>query len=71
MSKKGHDMNRISTAEAATRLGISPQALRVWIEQKGDSHPFGAVIREKSNRYGRNTYFINEQRLESYLQGKQ
>ena len=60
----------MTTKQAATRLGISPQALRVWIEQKGDNHPFGAVIREKSSRYGRNTYFINEQRLESYLQGK-
>lgn len=60
----------MTTKQAATRLGISPQALRVWIEQKNGSHPFGEVIREKSGKYGRNTYFINEQRLESYLQGK-
>lgn len=60
----------MTTKQAADRLGISQQALRVWIEQKGDSHPFGTVIREKQGRHGRNTYFINEQRLESYLSGK-
>ena len=60
----------MTTKQAATRLGISPQALRVWIEQKNGNHPFGEVIREKSGKYGRNTYFINEQRLENYLQGR-
>ena len=54
--------------QAATQLGISTQALRVWIAQ--GNHPFGCVIRQKDKRNGRNTYYINEQALKNFIEGK-
>lgn len=58
---------RIKTADAAKQLGIPEQSLRLWC-QKGC--PFGEVMIEKKSRNGRNTYYINKERLNLYLQGK-
>lgn len=49
--------------QAATQLGISPQALRVWIAQ--GNHPFGDVIRDGK----RKSYLITESRFKVWLEG--
>lgn len=58
---------RVSIKEAAEKLGIPDQSLRLWV-QKGC--PFGEVMIDKRSRYGRRTYYINRERLDLYLQGK-
>lgn len=60
-------MARVKTKDAAERLGIPEQSLRLWC-QKGC--PFGEVLIEKKGRTGRRTYYINSERFELYLQGK-
>jgi len=59
---------RIKVADAARILEVPEQSLRLWIA-KGTC-PFGSVMIEKKSRNGRNTYYINEERLNLYLQGK-
>lgn len=51
--------------QAATQLGISPQALRVWIAQSQGNHPFGEVIRSGK----RKSYLIVESRFKAWLEG--
>ena len=58
---------RVTTKEAATLLGIPEQSLRLWL-QKGA--PFGEVMIDKRNKYGRRTYYICKERLERYIKGE-
>ena len=51
--------------QAATQLGISQQALRVWIAQSQGNHPFGDIIRDGK----RKSYLITESRFEAWLEG--
>ena len=59
---------RVKIKDAATRLGIPEQSLRCWIAN--GTCPFGEVLIDKKDRYGRRTYYINRDRLELYLAGK-
>ena len=54
--------------QVAKQLRLSEQLVRVWI-QSGNC-PFGYVIRQKDKRNGRNTYYINEQALKNFIEGK-
>ena len=58
---------RVKIKEAAERLDIPPQALRVWVQR---GCPFGEVLHEQKSRHGRKTYYINSERLEKYLEGR-
>lgn len=49
-------------------IQLSEQLIRVWIQS--GSCPFGYVIRPKNKRNGRNTYYINEQALKNFIEGK-
>lgn len=51
-------------SDAAKRLGISAQTLRLALQQ--DKFPFGKAIRTSQKRY---TYWISESLLERYLEG--
>lgn len=48
--------------EAAERLGMNPQTLRMALIQK--LFDFGVAIKTSKNRY---TYYINEYKLYEYL----
>lgn len=50
--------------EAAKRLGMSTQTLRLALQQ--NLFPFGVAVKTSQNRY---TYAIFEKRLEKYLEG--
>lgn len=50
--------------EAAKRLEINPQTLRLALQQR--LFPFGVAVKTSENRY---TYKIFETRLERYLDG--
>lgn len=50
--------------EAAKRLGMSTQTLRLALQQ--NLFPFGVAVKTSKNRY---TYAIFETRLEKYLEG--
>ncbi|MBR5298540.1 MAG: hypothetical protein IKU29_11855 [Parabacteroides sp.] len=50
--------------EAAKKLGMSTQTLRLALRQR--LFNFGEAVKTSENRY---TYYINEQRLENYLKG--
>ena len=49
-------------SEAANRLGVSPQTLRLALQQ--NKFTFGVAIKTSQNRY---TYYVNEKLLEEYL----
>lgn len=51
-------------SEAAKKLGMNTQTLRLALQQR--LFPFGEAIKTSENRY---TYYINEKRLERYLEG--
>ena len=51
-------------SQAAERLGMNTQTLRLALQQK--LFPFGVAVRTSENRY---TYYINVKRLERYLEG--
>lgn len=51
-------------SEAAEKLGMSTQTLRLALQQR--LFPFGVAVKTSENRY---TYKIFEQRLERYLEG--
>ena len=51
-------------SEAAKRLGMNTQTLRLALQQK--LFDFGVAVHTSENRY---TYYINETRLEKYLEG--
>lgn len=51
-------------SEAAKRLGMSTQTLRLALRQ--GLFDFGTAVKTSENRW---TYYINPMRLEKYLQG--
>jgi hypothetical protein len=51
-------------SEAAKRLGINTQTLRLALQQ--NLFPFGVAVKTSKNRY---TYYINDKQLETYLEG--
>ena len=51
-------------SEAADKLGMNTQTLRLALQQR--LFPFGVAVKTSENRY---TYYINKQRLERYLEG--
>lgn len=51
-------------SEAANRLGMSPQTLRLALQQ--NKFTFGVAIKTSQNRY---TYYINEKLLKNYMRG--
>ena len=59
---------RVTVKEAAEKLGLPEQSLRMWMQAK--TCPFGDVVIDRKSRYGRRTYYINEERLTLYLQGR-
>lgn len=52
--------------EAAKKLNLSEQLLRVWIQTAGSNHPFGVVLRNSK----RKSYYINEERLKAWCEGR-
>jgi hypothetical protein len=52
-------------SEAAKKLGMNTQTLRLALQQR--LFPFGEAVKTSDNRY---TYYINEKRLEKYLEGE-
>ena len=50
-------------SEAAEKLGMNPQTLRLALQQR--LFPFGVAVKTSEKRW---TYYINDERLESYLQ---
>ena len=52
-------------SEAAKRLGMNTQTLRLALQQ--GLFPFGRAVRTSEKRY---TYYINPMRLEKYLGGE-
>lgn len=52
-------------SEAAKKLGMSTQTLRLGLQQS--LFPFGVAIRTSPNRW---TYHINKSALERYLKGE-
>ena len=52
-------------SEAAKKLGMSTQTLRLALQQ--GLFPFGRAVRTSEKRY---TYYINPMRLEKYLGGE-
>lgn len=53
-------------SEAAKKLGMNTQTLRLALQQK--LFPFGVAIKTSENRF---TYYINENQLENYVKGGQ
>jgi hypothetical protein len=52
-------------SEAAKQLKINTQTLRLALQQQ--LFPFGVAVKTSENRY---TYYINETRLQHYLEGR-
>lgn len=59
---------RVKTADAAKQLGIPEQSLRLWIAN--GTCPFGYIIRQKNKRNGRNSYYICEEQLRNFIEGR-
>lgn len=51
-------------SEAAKRLGMNTQTLRLALQQQ--LFNFGVAVKTSENRF---TYYINENQLENYLKG--
>ena len=51
-------------SEAAEKLGMNTQTLRLALQQR--LFPFGVAVKTSENRW---TYYINQKRLERYLEG--
>ena len=51
-------------SEAAKEMGMTPQTLRLALQQR--LFPFGEAIKTSEKRY---TYYVNPERLEKYLKG--
>lgn len=51
-------------SEAAKKLGMNTQTLRLALQQRLFS--FGVAVKTSENRY---TYYINENQLENYVRG--
>ena len=60
-------MGRLSTAQAAEMMEVTPQFIRVTLQN--EKVDWGYAVRMSGGRY---TYYINKERLEAYLlkQGK-
>lgn len=54
----------MSVIEAAKLLEMSPQTLRLALQQ--NKFMFGVAIKTSENRY---TYYINEKMLQNYVKG--
>ena len=54
-------MKRLSVAEAAKRMGVSPQFVRIGLRQ--GIFPFGTAVK-MSTRW---TYYINEEKFLAYI----
>jgi hypothetical protein len=52
-------------SEAAKKLGMNTQTLRLALQQR--LFPFGVAVKTSENRY---TYKIFPERLEKYLEGR-
>lgn len=50
--------------EAAKKLGMNPQTLRMALQQ--NKFDFGVAVKTSENRW---TYYINKRKLETYLNG--
>ena len=61
-------MARITVKQAAAELGLPEQAIRSWISL--GTCKFGEVIHEKKSKHGRKTYFVDDDRLRLYKEGK-
>lgn len=59
----------ISEALKKYPIQLSAQLIRVWAQSEKGC-PFCYIIRSKSKRNGRNTYYINEQALKNFIEGK-
>ena len=55
---------RISVDEAARRMGVTPQFLRLGL--RGGKFTFGTAVQMPGGRW---SYYINATRLERYLAG--
>ena len=53
----------VSVIEAAKKLGMNPQTLRLALQQR--LFPFGVAIKTSDHRY---TYYINEKGLMRYIE---
>ena len=53
-------------SEAAKKLGMNTQTLRLALQQR--LFPFGVAVKTSENRW---TYYINQKRLERYLEGNE
>ena len=56
----------MTVPEAAKKLNLSEQLLRVWIQKEGNNHPFGVILRSGK----RKTYFIQEDRMKAWCEGR-
>ena len=52
-------------SEAAEKLGMSAQTLRLGLRQ--NLFPFGTAVKTSERRY---VYYVNRERLEKYLKGE-
>lgn len=57
-------MSRISVQQAAAKMGVTPQFLRLGL--RAGKFPFGAAVQMPGGRW---SYYINVTRLEHYLAG--
>lgn len=64
MGKEDIMSERMKTEEAASRLGLPVQTLRVFI-QHGKFDEFATAIKKENSTHW--TYYINRSRLEDYL----
>lgn len=56
--------NNVSVVEAATRMGVTPQFLRMAL--RAGKFPFGAGVQMPGGRW---SYYINRERFERYMRG--
>ena len=52
-------------SEAAKKLGMNTQTLRLALQQ--EKFDFGTAVKTSENRW---TYYVNPNRLEKYLEGR-
>lgn len=55
----------MTISEASKKLNLSPQLLRVWLQQAGENHPFGVAIGKGKKK----AYYINDERLKRWVEG--
>lgn len=58
-------MERLSVIEAAERMGVSDQFLRIALQQ--EKFPFGTAIKLSEYRW---TYYINSAAFEKFMNGE-